>query len=182
ADGRLVAYAADSGKQLWEARTFGGVQAGPVSYAVDGRQYIATGIGWGGGHGAAMPDGGKLAGLTNPSRIAVYALDGTASLEPPAPFTGTIDPPPLSATPEQVRQGAQLYMAHCGYCHASGSGGVPDLNYLSGQTHGEFMAIVRGGVRLHKGMPAFHEQLTEVEAEAVHAFIIAQAQRAKAAM
>ena len=182
ADGRLVAYAADSGKQLWEGHTFGGVQAGPVSYAVDGRQYVAAGIGWGGGHGAAMPDGGKLAGLTNPSRIAVYTLDGKATLEPPAPFTGSIDPPPLGATPEQIRRGAQLYMVHCGYCHASGSGGVPDLNYLGAQAHSEFMAIVRGGLRLHQGMPAFGEQLTEDDANAVHAFLIAQAQRAKAGM
>ena len=182
ADGRLVAYAADSGKQLWEGHTFGGVQPGPVSYTVDGRQYIATGIGWGGGHGAAMPDGGKLAGLTNASRIAVYTLDGKAALEPPAPFTGTIDAPALRATPEQIQRGAQLYLVHCGYCHASGSGGVPDLSYMSRQTHDEFMAIVRGGLRLHKGMPEFNEQLTVEEAEAVHAFLIAQAQRAKAGL
>jgi len=184
ADGRLVAYAADSGKQLWEAHTYGGVQPGAVSYAVEGRQYIATGIGWGGGHAAALPDGGKLAGLSNASRIAVYTLDGKGTLEPPAPLTGVIDPPPLNATPEQIAQGARLYLVHCGYCHGAGpgagNGGVPDLKYMSAQTHEDFMAIVRGGLRLNRGMPAFAEQLTEAEAEAVHAFLIAQAHEAKA--
>ena len=59
---------------------------------------------------------------------------------------------------------------------------MPALNYLGAQAHSEFMAIVRGGLRLHQGMPAFSEQLTEDDANAVHAFLIAQAQRAKAGM
>ena len=184
ADARLVAYAADTGKQLWEAHTWGGVQPGPVSYAVDGRQYIATGIGWGGGHGAVLPDGGKLAGLTNASRIAVYTLDARGELEPPEAFSGSIEPPPLSTTPEQIAQGAQLYMLHCGYCHgaggSAGSGGVPDLKYMSAQTHDEFLAIVRGGSRLQNGMPAFAEQLTKEEAEAVRAYLVVQARQAQA--
>ena len=46
-EGRLYAYDADNGKELWHFNAGSGVRGGPVSYAVDGKQYIAipTGLG-----------------------------------------------------------------------------------------------------------------------------------------
>ncbi|NNL87186.1 MAG: PQQ-binding-like beta-propeller repeat protein, partial [Myxococcales bacterium] len=41
------AFDADSGKVLWEQRTNSGVVGVPVSYAIDGVQYIAVQSGWG---------------------------------------------------------------------------------------------------------------------------------------
>ncbi|MFV0663387.1 pyrroloquinoline quinone-dependent dehydrogenase [Denitromonas sp.] len=46
-EGHLFAYDADNGKQLWQFNAGSGARGGPVSYAVDGKQYIAipTGLG-----------------------------------------------------------------------------------------------------------------------------------------
>jgi quinohemoprotein ethanol dehydrogenase len=177
-DGRLVAYRADAGTKLWEARTFGAVQGGPVSYAVGGRQYIAAGIGWGGGHSAALADGGTRGGYRNASRITVWTLDAIGQLPAPQRFKGTIAPPPVTADEATLRQGLALYMTHCGYCHGAGSGGVPDLDYMSARTHAQFDNIVRGGLLSARGMPAFSAQLTQEETEAIRQFLAARAAQA----
>ncbi len=45
--GNLYAYDADNGKELWKFNAGSGSRGGPISYAVDGKQYIAipTGLG-----------------------------------------------------------------------------------------------------------------------------------------
>jgi quinohemoprotein ethanol dehydrogenase len=48
-DGRFVAYAAESGEKLWEVTTNIGTVAPPISYSVDGTQYVSVLAGWGGG-------------------------------------------------------------------------------------------------------------------------------------
>ncbi|MEE3332438.1 MAG: PQQ-dependent dehydrogenase, methanol/ethanol family, partial [Myxococcota bacterium] len=48
ADGRLIAYRASDGEPLWESPAGTGVMAGPVTYSVDGVQYVAVAAGWGG--------------------------------------------------------------------------------------------------------------------------------------
>jgi glucose dehydrogenase len=45
ADKQVLAFDAKSGKQLWSYRAEGGVNAPPVSYAVNGRQYVAVAAG-----------------------------------------------------------------------------------------------------------------------------------------
>jgi PQQ-dependent dehydrogenase (methanol/ethanol family) len=44
-DKRVLAFDAKSGKQLWSYTANGGVNAPPISYAVDGKQYIAVAAG-----------------------------------------------------------------------------------------------------------------------------------------
>ncbi|TVO57207.1 pyrroloquinoline quinone-dependent dehydrogenase [Denitromonas halophila] len=46
-EGHLFAYDADNGKQLWQFNAGSGARGGPVSYAVNGKQYIVipTGLG-----------------------------------------------------------------------------------------------------------------------------------------
>lgn len=46
-EGRIYAYDADNGKELWRFNAGSGVRGGPVSYAVGGKQYIVvpTGLG-----------------------------------------------------------------------------------------------------------------------------------------
>src|SRR6185295_18850320 len=51
ADGRFAAYNATTGDKLWESATGTGVVAGPVTYFVDGRQYVSVAVGWGGVYG-----------------------------------------------------------------------------------------------------------------------------------
>ena len=62
AAGQVVAYAADTGARLWSSPAQTGVMAGPVSYAVDGEQYIAVMAGWGGSF--AMSGGARAAAVS----------------------------------------------------------------------------------------------------------------------
>ena len=47
-EGFVNAYNASNGEKLWEFAAQTGVVAPPVSYAVDGHQYITVSAGWGG--------------------------------------------------------------------------------------------------------------------------------------
>ena len=180
ADGELVAYNATSGDRLWSAPTQTGVLAPPVTYSIDGEQYIAVVAGWGAVYanflGAVLnPTGDKR----NVSRILAFKLGGDAELPPlPAqPLTGP--PPDAFGSPEQIAAGAGLYTKHCSVCHGVGaiSGGVlPDLRHsaIAGSADA-FSGVVLGGNLLDKGMASFAEVLGEEEAEAIRAFIAFQA-------
>jgi len=44
-DGNLVALDARTGQHLWHQQTGGNLAASPISYAVDGRQFVAIAAG-----------------------------------------------------------------------------------------------------------------------------------------
>ncbi|MCB9385176.1 MAG: PQQ-dependent dehydrogenase, methanol/ethanol family [Bryobacterales bacterium] len=50
-EGNLLAYDSDSGKELWSFQTGSGIRAAPVTYELDGVQYIAIASGMGGAVG-----------------------------------------------------------------------------------------------------------------------------------
>jgi len=66
------AYDAATGAKLWSTQARTGVFAGPISYEIDGRQYIAVTV----GSGASSPSAPNL------SRLLVFGLNGTAQLPP----------------------------------------------------------------------------------------------------
>lgn len=83
-DTRLVAYRADNGDQLLNVTTGLSMAAPPMTFMMDGKQYIALA-----GSPLNAPSGFGSApvetkGPVQPSRLLVYALDGKASL-PKAP-------------------------------------------------------------------------------------------------
>ena len=90
-DGRLLAYSADKGEKLLEIQT--GLKSGmgpPITYQLDGQQYVALMGGIGTVIGNAGPQNSPTA---IPPKLLVYMLDGTAVLpEPPKPQTGS-EPP-----------------------------------------------------------------------------------------
>jgi alcohol dehydrogenase (cytochrome c) len=48
AEGFLTAYDADTGKILWNFQCGSGHHASPITYTLDGKQYLAVCVGWGG--------------------------------------------------------------------------------------------------------------------------------------
>lgn len=177
--GKLMAYSASKGEPLWEAYTQTGVVAPPISYEVDGEQYIAVMAGWG---GMFSMTGGTVFRKTEgpgPNRVLVYKLGGKATLpEAPVLATEAPKPPPATASEEVVAQGRELYDYYCQFCHGLNaiSGGVyPDLRHMSESTHAAFMGIVYGGAYRDKGMAEFNDQLTIQEVEALHAYLIQSA-------
>ena len=171
----LSIFDARTGKLLWETPTQSAPVAGPITYMLDGVQYIAVNAGWGGG--AAQIERGAGKELPRAAaRLLVYKLGGTAVLPPMKPEEEIPEPPPLRATEAQVQKGAQLYARTCALCHGQQVlGGVKDLRRMTRETHAAFKDIVLGGLRKDKGMASFADILTSDDADAIHAYVTARA-------
>jgi quinohemoprotein ethanol dehydrogenase len=184
ADGRFVAYSADKGQRLWESSAQTGIIAGPISYAVDGEQYVAVMAGWGGGFARYLGEIAAYNQVTTVSRVLVYKLGGKEAL-PPLPAAKPIPaPPPQEGTQAQIDQGRSLYTFHCSPCHggaATSGGSVPDLRHMDAQTHQVFVGIVLGGLREDRGMPNFVTTLSIEQANAIHAYLVKRAHDERAA-
>jgi len=85
---RLIAYRADNGDVLMDITTGLSQMGPPMTFMLDGKQYVAIAGGppGGGGRGGRVPaTGAAPAAPAQPSRLLVYVLDGKATLpEPPA--------------------------------------------------------------------------------------------------
>jgi quinohemoprotein ethanol dehydrogenase len=175
ADGKLAIYRADTGTKLWEMPIQTGAEAGPISYSVDGEQYIAVAAGWSGS--MAIIGWSQVPSYHAPTRILAFKLGGTASLPPLAP-RGAPAIPDLKATPAMIERGKQLFGMTCRICHGGDaiSGGMtPDLRYMSAETHAQFKQIVLYGARASKGMAPFADVLKEDDVDALHAYIVERA-------
>jgi quinohemoprotein ethanol dehydrogenase len=178
ADGKLVAYRATDGKQLWEFDTGIGIAAPPMTYEVNGTQYIAVLAGWGGPMVLNNRPVGK--GKVGPGLLLSFALGSSATL---TPFERKVYPVPMptfkvAATAPEIEKGRVLFAMFCGRCHGGGvvsGGSVPDLRYSEESTHQMFEEIVRGGARREFGMPSFAEDLTSEQVRFIHAYILDRA-------
>jgi mono/diheme cytochrome c family protein len=175
-DGRLVVYRASDGSELWSMPVQTGVIAGPVTYSVDGEQYIAVSAGWGGINsltGIRPQDGAPIA----VGRMLAFKLGASATL-PPVPARQIPTPPPLTASAETVARGEFVYGQHCFICHGLGAvsgGSIPDLRMMTPETHAQFEAIVLDGIRAPLGMVSFADLVTADDARAIHAYLIKRA-------
>ncbi|HEV8416805.1 MAG TPA: PQQ-dependent dehydrogenase, methanol/ethanol family [Bryobacteraceae bacterium] len=178
ADGLLAAYRATDGKQLWTFDAGTGIMAPPVTYTVDGTQYLSVMVGLGGAPGLFNgPGSGPV--KYGYGRILTFNLNGTATLkappyghkEPPAPAIAT------NASPKTVHEGNLLFNANCGPCHGINvvAGPMPDLRYASKEIHQDFENIVLGGTRASAGMPSFKNILNAAQVRAIQAYIVARA-------
>ncbi len=179
ADGQFAAYRADTGELVWEFQTNIGIIAPPVTYSVDGEQYIAVIAGWGGTFGLASGVPRHRDNVLTEGRILAFKLGGKTPLPPiSVAYIDIPQPPPMQTTPEQVAAGEAAYHQYCSVCHAPGitasGGGVPDLRYSSASTHQAWDAIVRGGAYVGNGMASFAHVLDAAEAEAIRAYVIEQ--------
>ena len=173
----LAIYRADNGKKLWEMPVESVPVAGPMSYEVDGTQYIAVNAGWNSAIIHALHDGPEPFNV-GPANLVVFKLDAKGVTLPPAPPVASIPEPPTDPqSGEQVEAGAVLYSAQCAVCHGQNAvGGVKDLRYLSPERHSQFMDIVLGGKLKEQGMVGFSDRLNTQQAQSIHAYLIQRAQ------
>jgi len=174
----LAIYRADTGAKLWESPTVSVPVAGPISYSVKGRQYIAVNAGWNNAivHGL---NAGPEPFSVGPAKLVVYALDAKGVSLPPAPAPEAVSPPPAAAQPaDKVAAGATVFAQFCSTCHGQSAigAGAKDLRFIKPQSHADFNDIVLGGKFKEKGMAPFAGVLTQEQVDAVHSYVISRAQ------
>jgi quinohemoprotein ethanol dehydrogenase len=176
AEGQLYAYDAANGKQLWSYPTGNGVIAAPMTYELNGEQYVALMVGSGGGGQVSapslLPTRPRL-----PGRLLVFKLGGTAK----APPFKISELPPLDlskvATTGDKARGYVLFNTNCQVCHGANATGswLPDLKRSPMiTTAADFNSVVIQGVRAHNGMVSFSKFLTPKDVEDIRAFLISQ--------
>lgn len=183
ADGIFAAYDAKTGAQLWKVDLTTGILAPPVSYAIDGQQYIAVLAGWGGAGGLSGfrdPNSALSKYGTNQGRLFVFRLGGRQHVEalPREEGTMTAPPPPLEADAATVQRGFAAYHRTCMVCHgfyAQSEGVIPDLRTVPHGIWDNYDAIVLDGAFADGGMASFKDVLSRDDVAAIHAYVLSQA-------
>jgi len=179
--GEFIAYSADKGTKLWSAPTQAGVIAAPVTYEVDGQQFVAVQVGYGGALAIAAGEIARdkhIAGNNKP-RLLVFALGGTGKLPPDQVVTLPLNPPASTATAAVIDKGFRLFHPYCNNCHGdaavSGSS-IPDLQHSPVLADAAvWESIVLGGARKDRGMVSFANELNKEDSEALRAYVIHRA-------
>jgi quinohemoprotein ethanol dehydrogenase len=171
----FAAYRADTGEKLWRTGTQTGALAGPITYEVDGEQYVAV-------VGGFRQTGSYYA--PNYSRLLVYKLGATGKLPDEVPFPAqALNPPAAFGTAQDISHGQEVYGRFCSTCHGSNGlsrGTFPDLRYSGALGSADaFKAIVIDGALTQNGMVSFAKGISATDAEAVRAYVVSQAIEAK---
>jgi quinohemoprotein ethanol dehydrogenase len=185
AQGNLEAYRADTGQKLWSADAQSGVVAAPIAYTVNGEQYVAVVVGWGGVFPLATGEVALKSGrVQNISRVLAFKLGGKENLPPlPEYSQPQLKPPRPTASVATVQKGEGLYQRYCSACHGdvAVSGGVlPDLRYSGTLENDQWFEVVLHGRLKQSGMVSFEKELTRNDAAAIRAYVIHRANQALA--
>jgi quinohemoprotein ethanol dehydrogenase len=152
-----------------------------VSYGIDGEQYVAIEVGWGGAFALAA---GELARdshiASNIPRVLVFKIGGEAKLpELPAAAPMKLDPPAEIGNEATWTAGKAVYHTYCTVCHGDSavSGGlIPDLRLSPiNKDAAAWEKIVRGGERSSRGMVSFATEVSSDDAEKIRAYVIHRA-------
>ena len=163
ADGELVAYHAATGEILWRAPLGLGIAAPPITYSIEGRQYVALLVGWGSFFASLGGEDAAELGWSygkQMRRLIAFSLEGKQPLpkQPPAERPVPIAAADFALDPEKAKHGADVF-AQCGICHGPGtiSGGIaPDLRASQVPLDAKaFASVVRDGARRTLGMPSY---------------------------
>jgi quinohemoprotein ethanol dehydrogenase len=190
AHGTFAAYRASDGALLFEAPAGTGIVAPPVTWEMDGAQYVAVMAGWGGAFALVAGDAAAAAGVRdNRGRLLVFKLGGTAKLPPQEAAERELAALPAPLDAALVLRGNHTYHRWCAVCHGFGavSGGVlPDLRRSDPEVYDQLADVVLRGAYLARGMPAFADYLGDEDVEAIRAYVLTRraalvAERAAAA-
>ena len=175
--GGLWVYAADTGKILKVIKTGSHIMAAPATYAVNGEQYIAVQVGYGGTAIAEgpIPPSSAAAKYENTNRIVAFKLGGGEVPTPPVRTNEPFEKPPApAATAAEINAGEIKFIEECSRCHALGLSTTPDLRRLNPGLHAAFKDIVLHGALAPAGMERFDDVLSEKDADNIHAYLIDQ--------
>jgi mono/diheme cytochrome c family protein len=156
---------ADTGEIIWSTPTQGNVVPGPVSYSIDGAQYVAV--------ISSASTGFAAANGTN--HLLVYKLGGKVAMPAAPPVVAQVlNPPDNFGDDAQRKLGQEVYERSCTGCHEGGRRftGYPDLNYTVALGNAAFFkSIVIDGALRENGMMPFRKSLSDEDAEAIRAYL-----------
>ena len=179
--GEFVAYDAATGQKLWNYKTENGVVAAPSTYEVDGVQYVALMVGYGGGGptsaSVVLRDRPRL-----PGRLMVFKLGGKAQAKPyDIPVTAALDLTGISSTGD-AKAGFALFHNNCQVCHGPSVSGsfLPDLKKSQMLLASDsWKSVVIDGTLKANGMASFARFMSAKEAEDIRAYVLTEARAAK---
>lgn len=178
ADKAFEAYRANDGKKLWSFQTDAGIIAAPVTYEVNGEQYVAVLSGTGGALPLALPSFAGARSVPN-GRVLAFKIGGRAKLPAFTPTTQPVNAVEVKASADTVEKGRILFADNCGSCHGMGgwsAGIIPDLR-RSGALGDPavWRSIVIDGALQERGMIGFKAYISPADAEAIRAFLGSEA-------
>lgn len=185
ASGKFVAYKAIDGEPLWDFATQTGVVAAPMTYEVDGEQYVSVNVGWGGAFALVFGEFVQAESMPNVSRVLTFKLGEKGQL-PDVDWKQKVafNPPELTASADDLKTGHKLYQDICMGCHGLNAVSgllVPDLRgsaYL--QDEKAWHTVAWEGVLADRGMPSVSDILDSPEdLERIRQYVIQQSWRAK---
>ena len=175
--GEFAAYHARSGEKLWAFDTGLGIISSPITYAIDGIQYVSLLVGYGASAALGLPafrHGWKFG--EQPRRLLTFTLDGDRQL-------------PLASEPEhevlpvriadfvpdaaKAELGYAIYHTACAGCHGmtlNATSVAPDLREsVVSADRQAFKVVVRSGV-IQRGMPEFSE-FSDAQLDALYHYV-----------
>lgn len=184
AGGRFSAFRADTGARLWQFDAQSAITAAPISYAVDGVQYVAVAVGYGGLAGLGPGQVSDISGkVRNVSRLLAFKLDGKARLPTATPIAPLAAITPLAdcGSAEQVEHGRLTFGHFCAVCHgadAVSAGVVPDLRHSGALGQAAFDSILKEGALKDAGMVAFADTLSSQQIAEVRLYLVERQRQA----
>ena len=178
AEGDFNAMDARTGKVIWTKNLGTGIVAPPITYLVDGVQYVTIAVGWGGVQGQSSKNTEQI----NPGTIYTFAIGKNAAMpvfeKQPKKEYLTL---PVEITEAQVEKGSNLFGKYCSACHTLSAGNpggnIPNLTYTHPDIMGAFHQIVGDGIFLPKGMPKFGGRLSNEDISNIKGYILATAKK-----
>jgi quinohemoprotein ethanol dehydrogenase len=178
AEGDFNAMDARTGKVIWTKNLGTGIVAPPITYLVDGVQYVTIAVGWGGVQGQSSKNTEQI----NPGTIYTFAIGKNAAMpvfeKQPKKEYLTL---PVEITEAQVEKGSNLFGKYCSACHTLSAGNpggnIPNLTYTHPDIMGAFHQIVGDGIFLPKGMPKFGGRLSDEDISNIKGYILATAKK-----
>ncbi|MFC3712972.1 PQQ-dependent dehydrogenase, methanol/ethanol family [Sphingoaurantiacus capsulatus] len=176
-EGALLVNDAKTGKLLKRIDTGLAIMAPPVTYAIDGQQYVAVLAGLGGAMNGRYMKGFAAHTYQNRERLLVFRLGGGAVDLPPAVEKPVPQPiaTGLPTDPAILANGGKLYGQYCARCHSpkGAPNGYPNLWNMAPEVEANFDAVVLEGAFADAGMASFSDVLTPADTIAIRAYIAA---------
>ena len=193
-NGEFAAFTADKGKKVWSIDTGSAIESIPVTYTVNGEQYVLVPVGWGSGSRLFAPSWTMATPRSKrgPSRLLAFRLGGNVSFPSPADIVPPVPKPPKqTADAATIQEGEKLYKTfYCDGCHSPiWTEAAPGCSTVQFQICATLHAMcIRSGMQScwrarigNKGMPGFadppkfafpHLRMTTAQADAIHAYVI----------